>query len=373
MSRKVINIRYIWDGIVPRCHVTSLRMILEYLGLKYPPSYLMNLCGFNYGFRYSKATKIAYAIPNPPLGPWEFMSYAAEKIGCRVEFFKDRHWNESWELLKHYVDRDMPVLIARINMQGLWGSPKPLPHLIVLCGYDEEKGVVIVHDPALGEVGERIQFMGLVGLPKGKSGCYIEYDIDDFRKAWDLSGTPFEDFGKNGFAIIYAPTERPIISWAEIIDRNAKLTLGQVDEVIGKRICGDYTWGPDGIEELAADVGNGFGLLEEPSELSPLLFDIRSHVFNIGSSHKADAHSFVAGIAAATGNQEMEEASSNLRYTALHYEEGLAQVDCIMNNRSINHEELKGCLARISEVLGRAAESERKAGESLAKAARALS
>lgn len=51
MSRHVIaNVPYVWDGIVRRCHVSSLRMVLEFYGIKYLPSYLMNVSGFNYGF-----------------------------------------------------------------------------------------------------------------------------------------------------------------------------------------------------------------------------------------------------------------------------------------------------------------------------------
>ena len=155
MSRHVINVKYIWDGIVPLCHVTSLRMVLEFYGIQYTPSYLMNLSGFNYGFRYSRKARVAFANPNPPLGPWEHMAYAAEKLGCTAQLVKDKPWDETWGLLKSYIDKDVPILIARLNMKGLWKLARPAPHLVVLCGYDEEKSVVFTHDPALGEVGER--------------------------------------------------------------------------------------------------------------------------------------------------------------------------------------------------------------------------
>ena len=183
MSKHVIDVAYIWDGIVPLCHTTSLRMVLGHYGIKYPPAYLMNLSGFNYGFRYSTDTKIAYAIANPPLGPWEHMAYAADKIGCKTKLIKDNPWDETWKLMKGYVDSNIPVLIARINMENLWEMPRPAPHLIVLCGYDEAKEVVITHDPALGEAGERIQYMAPLGLPLDTSGRYIEYNIDAFKKA----------------------------------------------------------------------------------------------------------------------------------------------------------------------------------------------
>ena len=82
-----------------------------------------------------------------------------------------------------------------------------------------------------------------------------------------------------------------------------------------------------------------------------------------------DAHAFIAGLTAATSNRDLEQASYYLRFTALHYEEGLAQIDLIMNNQPIEQEELKQRLNRIAEVLRSASDSERQAGESLLKGA----
>jgi len=79
MSQHIIpNVPYIWQGTVPSCHVTSLRMALEFYGVKYTHSYLMNLGGFNYGFRYFREASLAFAVSESYLGPWAFMSYAAD-------------------------------------------------------------------------------------------------------------------------------------------------------------------------------------------------------------------------------------------------------------------------------------------------------
>jgi hypothetical protein len=364
MSRHVIaNVPYIFAGITPRCHVTSLRTVLEYYGVKYSPSYLMNLSGFNYGFRYSKEGHIAFPIPNPPLGPWEFMAYAAEKIGCRTELIKDKPWDETWEMLKSYIDKDVPVLIARLNMKSLWKVALPVPHLVVLCGYDEDKGVVMIHDSALGEVGEGVQYLHTSQLHE-KSGNYAEFSISDFEEAFDLAGTPFKDFGKYGFVIVQPPTIRPTISWVEILERNAKLTLGKVEEVISKKLGGNYLWGPEGILEYANDLEQGFGLLDQSEELITRLTASHLLTFELGSSYKMDAHAFVAGLAALSNNQDLEQAAYYLRFTALMYEQGLAHMNLItLKNQSISQEELKSRLAEIAEVLRRASESERKAGE----------
>lgn len=366
------DVPYVFQGIVPRCHVTSLRMILEFYGVKYAPSYLMNLSGFNYGFKYFKGANMAIACPESSLGPWEFVAYAAEKIGCRINFVNNKPWDETWRRLRSYIAEDKPIYMPLLNMQHLWKTAHPIPHIVVLCGYDEEKGVVMVHDPALGELGEGIQYLPPNGLPKGKSGNYAEFRVEDFRKACDLKETPWHDFGENGLCVIYPPTGKPSISWAEVIDRNARLTLGQVEEVMGKRVGTNRTCGPDGIMEFANDLEGGFGLLEEPAELVVILSGLRSMTFSVGSSYKNDAHAFVAGLASVTGSQDLERASYYLRMTGLCYEQGLAEVDCIMRDQSIPQEALRGRLTRISEVLRRAAEHERKAGKSLGKGARAL-
>ncbi|MDH5696106.1 MAG: C39 family peptidase [Dehalococcoidia bacterium] len=373
MARYIIpNVPYIFQGIVPRCHVTSLRMILEFYGVKYAPSYLMNLSGFNYGFKYFKGANMAIACPESPLGPWEFMAYAAEKIGCRVDLVKDKPWDETWELLKSYIAKDIPIYMPLLNMQHLWKTAHPMPHLVVLCGYDEEKGMVMIHDPALGELGEGIQYLPPNGLRQGKSGSYAKYEIEDFKKACDLKETPWDDFGGNGLCVIYPPAGEPSISWAEVIDRNARLTLGQVEEVIRKRVGTNRTSGPDGITEFANDLEEGFGLLSRPAELITILSGLQSMTFMVGSSYKNDAHAFVAGLASVTGSQDLERASYYLRMTGLCYEQGLAEVDSIMRDRSVPQRVLRGRLTRISEVLRRAAEHERKAGESLGKGAKAI-
>ena len=364
MSKYIIrNVPYIYGGIVPCCHVTSLRMILEHYGIKYSPSYLMNLCGFNYGFSYIREENLAVACPE--FEPWDYMFYAAEKIGCKITFVKDKPWDETWELLKSYVAKDAPVYMPLLNMKSLWKTASAIPHVVVLCGYDEKKGLVMIHDPALGEIGEGIQYLSPNELPEGKSGSYAEFRIEDFRKACDLKGSPWEHFGKNALCVIKPPTERLSISWAEVVDRNAKLTMGQVEETSKKPA--NRLFGPKGIIALADDLEKAFGLLKEPGNFFEVIRMLRIMTFTIGCSQRMDASAFVAGLAALTGSQDLETASYYLRLTGLCYEQGLAQIDYIMHDQSISQEALRKKLTRISEVLRRAAEYERKAGENLSK------
>lgn len=370
MSRHVIpDVPYLQDIMAPRCHVTSFRMILEFYDIKYTASYLMTLSGLNFGFTYFKGWNMAYSCPATPDGPWEILAYAADKMGCKAIFVKNKPWNETWKLLKDWVNKDVPVLIARLDMQYLWKTAVPICHVVVLCGYDEEKGVVMVNDPALGEVGEGARYLPPNKITD-KSGNYAEFSIEDFKKACDLKAIPWAFEGINGFCVLSPPTRRRKISWAEVLERNARLTLGQIDEALGKRVGTNNVWGPKGIREFAADLERGFGLSEKEAILKTLV-GLRMLAFQAGNAYKADASAVVAGMAAVTGNRELEKAAYSLKSAGQCFEQGLAEIDYVVN-RPVPPEVLKAKLVRISELLKRAAIYEEQTGESLSKAAKAF-
>ena len=246
MARQVVRgVPYLYQGNAPSCHETTLRMVLRFHGRDCSSSLLRNLSGFNYGFKYFTDHHFAVACAESPMGPWPHMAYAAERIGCSIQLVKDRPWDETWRLMKDYLNEGLPLYMPMLNMKSLWKTAFPVPHVVLLCGYDEENEVVMLHDPALGEAGEGIPSLPRQYAPRqehekgdlyeGMPGAYGEFRIDDFRKACDLTGTPWQAFWKNGFAVISPPTGPSIISWSEIIDRNGKLTLGLLAEVIGKR------------------------------------------------------------------------------------------------------------------------------------------
>jgi hypothetical protein len=383
MAKHIIpDVPYIYQGIVPSCHVTSLRMLFEFYSMKYSSSYLINLSGFNYGFTYFKGSKRAFACAESLVGPWPFMAFAAEKMGCACELIKGKPWDETWKLLKGYVDKNVPVYMPMLNMEYLWKTAFPVPHIVLLCGYDEEKDVVMIHDPGLGEIGEGIQYLPMQYLPpdglregglyQGKSGAYAEFKMDDFKKACDLKGTSWEGAWKNGLAVISPPSGQPSVSWAEVINRNARLALGKIEGVIEEDLGDTNTYGPDGIMELAADIEKGFGLLSKPEALIGILGGLSGTTFRVGSAYKKDGDAFLAGLAAATNNEDLGSASYYLRSAALCYDQGLAEIEPIFEKKAAHAKDLSGALKRTAEVLRRAAEYESKAGESLISAAKAL-
>lgn len=383
MAKHIIpDVPYIYQGIVPSCHVTSLRMLLEFYGMKHSFSYLINLSGFNYGFTYFKGTNRAFACSESPFGPWPFMAFAAEKMGCTCELIKDKTWDETWKLLKGYVDKNVPVYMPMLNMQYLWKTAFPVPHIVLLCGYDEEKDVLMIHDPGLGEIGEGIQYLPMQYLPpdglregglyRGKSGAYAEFKMDDFKKACDLKGTSWEGAWKNGLALISPPSGQPSVSWAEVINRNARLALGKIENVIEEDLGDTNTYGPDGIMELAADIEKGFGLLSKPEALIGILGGLSGTTFRVGSAYKRDGDAFLAGLAAATNNKDLGSASYHLRSAALCYDQGLAEIEAFLQQGPDSEGALPSVLRRIADVLRRAAECESKAGEGLFRATKAL-
>jgi hypothetical protein len=383
VARHVVSdVPYLYQGSVPSCHETSLRMILSFHGLNCSSSYIRNLSGFNYGFKYFKENHFAVACAESPMGPWPHMAYAAEKMGCSVDLIRGKSWETTWPLIREYLDKDVPLYMPLLNMKYLWKTTFPVPHVVLLCGYDEEKGVVMLHDPALGEVGE-----GIPSLPRqyvpieerqegepyiGMSGAYAEFRIEDFEKACDLAGTPWQPFWKNGVAIISPTSGRSTVSWAEVIDRNGKLTLGLMAEVAGEEVGAADTYGPAGLENLADDLGSCFGLPGKPKAIRAILGLLRGMTFHVGADYKKDAQAFLAGMAGITKDRDLEEASFHLRFTANCFEQGLAEIDQVLEKEPASQDAVFRTLDRIAGLLRHAAESERRAGSSLRQAAGAM-
>ena len=209
-------------------------------------------------------------------------------------------------------------------------------------------------------------------LYRGKSGAYAEFKMDDFKKACDLKGTSWEGTWKNGLAVICPPSGQPRVSWAEVINRNARLELGKIEDVIEEELGNTNTFGPDGIMELAADIERGFGLFSKPEALIGILGGLSGMTFRVGSAYKKDGDAFLAGLAAATNNKDLGSASYYLRSAALCYDQGLAEIEPILENKAAYAKDLSAALKRTAEVLRRAADYERKAGESLISAGKAL-
>ncbi len=113
MARHVISgVPYIFQGSVPSCPETSLRMVLGSYGWNYASSYLRNLSGFNYGFKYFKDNQFALACAESPIGPWPHMVYAAEKMGCSIGMIKDQPWETTWNLMKDFLNRSAEFLMG---------------------------------------------------------------------------------------------------------------------------------------------------------------------------------------------------------------------------------------------------------------------
>jgi len=383
MAKHIVpDIPYVYQGSAPSCPETTLRMVFAFRGLKFSSSYLRNLSGFDYGFTYFKGNHFAVACAESPMGPWPHMAYAAGKLGCAVTLIQGKPWDESWSLMRSTLDKNVPIYMPLLNMQYLWKTAFPVPHIVLLCGYDEEKGVVMIHDPALGEFGEGIQYLPTQYAPRielqegelheGKSGNYAEFKLEDFKKACDLAGTPWQDFWKNGFATISPGSDRPAIPWAEVIERNGKITLGLMGQVVGADVGPENTYGPAGLQELASDVETGFGLPDKPKAVVAILGLLRGMTFHVGADCKKDGQAFLSGLAAATNSRNLEEASYEMRFTANCYDQGLAEIDQIFQKKPLSQEILSRPLSRIAELLRRAAGSERRAGESLRSAAKVM-
>lgn len=357
---KRLNVPYIWQGSIPQCHVTSLSMILNYSGLKGSPSLLLNLSGIGYGFGYFEGWDVAIAAPESSMGIYPFIQYAAEKLGWTLRLIRNHSFEEAWDQLRQCIDEGKPVLLPLLNMQSLWKSGQPYPHVVVICGYDEKRSIAWAHDPALGRDGEGVCYLPPNKLQKGFSGCYVEYPTADLKKAWALEGTAWEAFGNNHLCVLERLNEENQIPWEEVLQRNARLTLGMQEEVIGMGSPGLIP-GPRALRRLAEDFEDAFDRFDQRSAILNFVGSVRNMTFNVGASYRMQASTFLSGLASAWGMKELEEVAFLFHQSSLGFEQGRSEIDGLLTLQ-IFREEMHKRFQKISSILKETADLEEESG-----------
>jgi hypothetical protein len=357
---KRLNVPYIWQGSIPRCHVTSLSMILNYHGLKGNLSFLLNLSGLGYGFGYFEGGNEAIAAPESSMGIYPFIQYAAEKLGWTLRLLRNHSFEEAWDRVRHCIDEGKPVLLPLLNMKSLWKSDRPFPHVVVICGYDEKRSIAWAHDPALGRNGEGVCYLPPNKLQKGFSGCYVEYQTTDLKTAWVLEGTSWEAFGNNHLCVLERLSEEKKIPWEEVLQRNARLTLGMQEEIVGMRSPGLIS-GPRALRMLAQDFEDAFDRFDQRSAILHFVGSVRNMTFNVGASYRMQTSTFLSALASAWRMKELEEVAFLLHRSSLGFEQGRSEIDGLLTSQ-ISQEEMHQRLQKISSILKEIADLEEESG-----------
>jgi hypothetical protein len=335
-------------------------MILNYYGLKGNPSLLLNLSGIGYGFGYFEGWDVAIAAPESSIGIYPFVRYAAEKLGWTLRLIGNRSFEEAWDQLRNCVDEGTPILLPLLNMKSLWKAERPFPHVVVICGYDEKRSIAWAHDPALGSYGEGVCYLPPNKLPKNFSGCYVEYPTVDLKTAWVLDGTAWEAFGNNHLCVLERLSEMEQIPWEEVLQRNARLTLGLQEEITGMRSPGLIA-GPRAVRRLAKDFEDASDRLGQRSAVLNFIRSVRNMAFNVGASYRMQAATFLSALASAWGMKGLQETAFLFHRSSLGFEQGRSEIDGLLTLQ-ISEEEMGQRVQKISSILKEIADLEEEAG-----------
>jgi hypothetical protein len=226
------------------CESSAIRDVLEYYGLKLSEEMVFGLdCTF--GFIYWKQKS---AIPPFHIGGKirKFPNTLPKFLDIKVERKTTSSQKKAWQSVKEKLDKDIPVpIFADIYYLDYMDVPKKPwnhfgAHMIVLAGYDEEKGEAYCADTSFNG----LQAISLKSLAEARNSKYkpfpprnIWFNISvpfktqplnqavkkaSLETAKDMLKPPTRNFGIKGIKQL----ADDILNWPKLLDsKQLKLTL----------------------------------------------------------------------------------------------------------------------------------------------------
>ena len=319
------------------CGIASMRMALGAQDAHYTFTYLMNL-GWNYGFlngfMHSESAMSA-------------VEYAAKKLQSETEYYKRRDFDESLNILRFYLAHDIPVFI-----QGE-------THTILAVGYDNERQLVYIHDPAGGAS------PGHYTVERPELGAYLEvpYTSASVEDPW--GGKSLNNFWQATayeMIVVGPPVHEPEIDWGSVLEHNARLTRRGVYELIR------FAKYSPRLETFPAQSPSAtyWRICGEPvaDRLVWLYW-----MFRVGYSCRRDASAFLQGLAVMSELTKLQEASLRFRWAAECYTQG----EIFTWQEILFPGTLPDVFQRLSDLILQAAGFESEAAELLSQGAAELS
>jgi len=226
------------------CESSAIRDVLEYHGLRLSEEMVFGLdCTF--GFIYWKQKS---AIPPFHIGGKirKFPNTLPKFLGVNVERKTAGSQNKAWQSVKEKLDKDTPVpVFADMYYLDYMNIPKEPwnhfgAHMIVLAGYDEEKGEAYVADTSFSG----LQAISLESLADARNSKYkpfpprnIYFNISVPAKTQPLSQAVKKALMETSEEMLNPPTRNfgikgirqladDILNWPESLDsKQLRLTL----------------------------------------------------------------------------------------------------------------------------------------------------
>jgi hypothetical protein len=150
------------------------------------------------------------------------------------------------------------------------------------------------------------------------------------------------------------------IPWEEVLQRNARLTLGLQEEITGMRSPGLIA-GPRAVRRLAKDFKDASDRLGQRSGVLNFVRSVRNMAFDVGASYRIQAATFLSTLASAWGIKGLQEAAFLFHRSSLGFEQGRSEIDRLLTAQ-ISEEEMDQRVQKISSILREIADLEEEAG-----------
>jgi len=242
MMRKIVKSFIHRPGV--HCESSAIRDVLEYHGLKLSEEMVFGLdCSFGFIYWKQKTAIRAFYIDGKIR---KFPNTLPKFLGVNVERKTTSSQKKAWASIKEKLDKDIPVpVFADIYYLDYMNIPKEPwnhfgAHMIVLAGYDEEKGEAYVADTSFNG----LKAMSLKSLAEARNSKYKPFPP---RNTWfnislpakrqplnqaakkailetakDMLNPPTRNFGIKGIRRL----ADDILNWPKILDpKQLKLTL----------------------------------------------------------------------------------------------------------------------------------------------------
>lgn len=330
----------------------------------------MFLGTFQFAFTYVKGRGFQTKLPGwNELGWFQDVERAARLIGVELVTLNneaDRAWPDVWNEWKGHILRDEPVFVTFHNIESIWrgigmkvrSDEGASNHNIVLIGFDEGRGVAICHDNHwwYGET------------ENGQDLPIVEYQIEDLQRAFrdDPRSRKTPNFVFGGLN-----KDRLKLPLHELLQSLSEMMLG--DRVHASFAPPPLDTGDFGYRALAlaaADLRSVTSITQAETLLKGFQRFLSTHWW-MGVDGQPPRAAWLAGVALATDNADIEEASLHVDTTASELARARDRNAEVMARLALSRVNFRDIAKGISDIAGAfqaASEAERRAGVALKRA-----
>lgn len=202
----------------------------------------------------------------------QMVSVLQEVLGLAVEGFEVNSTTDIKELVKSYIDREIPLLalVLRYYLEYSVGYQKDtFSHTVTVHGYDFEQELVYITDT--------------FEATKPVSNYQGALSLANFRKSFDLSQAVFEMVTQERILAIY-PTKGCTLETVPVSTLNQTLVHMAENNLAGQKIQGDILTGVSAMAQLIHEFAE-WREMYSPELFQKLLQTLHNFITNYGGPY----------------------------------------------------------------------------------------